>query len=321
MNYSNAELKKLAAMWQKAKDAAKNSATYKGLIERRYPNPQGYTPWEIVASEVAAVIQSASSVGLANYEPIGLQGVTITAQFLQEAAPVYWIHESLAETFWNTDLPEQLPQLKRSVPTLALMLPEADWLASPTYGHPRYLIARHILQDISVPDVILPRGQRISTTRFSGDFLQWAVLFSTGAIFSKSVKLFDNSLEYSQRESKRSVKININTHPDYLWASRITHLLYQALLVMQLQPNFIDAVESISSRTGDKPGQTERTLKPRWIGSPEVDRKVSRTGRSNKPHSSPITHWRRGHWKRVAVGKGGRDRKIMWIQPTLVNSL
>ncbi|MGP9788925.1 hypothetical protein [Roseinatronobacter sp. NSM] len=35
---------------------------------------------------------------------------------------------------------------------------------------------------------------------------------------------------------------------------------------------------------------------------------------------SPRAHWRRGHWRRVLVGKGGdRNHVLRWIKPTLVN--
>jgi hypothetical protein len=36
-------------------------------------------------------------------------------------------------------------------------------------------------------------------------------------------------------------------------------------------------------------------------------------------HASPITHLRRGHFRRVPVGPGGRDRDMRWIRPTIVN--
>lgn len=37
-------------------------------------------------------------------------------------------------------------------------------------------------------------------------------------------------------------------------------------------------------------------------------------------HASPITHWRRGHWRGVPVGKGRTRRRLTWIRPTLVNA-
>jgi len=48
-----------------------------------------------------------------------------------------------------------------------------------------------------------------------------------------------------------------------------------------------------------------------------------RTKREGKPehvgtHASPITHWRRGHWRNHAIGKGRSQRKLIWLQPTLV---
>jgi len=44
-------------------------------------------------------------------------------------------------------------------------------------------------------------------------------------------------------------------------------------------------------------------------------------------HASPRTHWRMGHWRRVAIGEGRSDRasdaehyrRWQWIKPVLVN--
>lgn len=34
--------------------------------------------------------------------------------------------------------------------------------------------------------------------------------------------------------------------------------------------------------------------------------------------ASPRTHWRRGHWRRQAVGPARSQRRLMWIRPTMV---
>ncbi len=36
------------------------------------------------------------------------------------------------------------------------------------------------------------------------------------------------------------------------------------------------------------------------------------------PKKTP--HWRKGHWRRVAIGSGRKDRKIVFIRPVLVNA-
>lgn len=67
----------------------------------------------------------------------------------------------------------------------------------------------------------------------------------------------------------------------------------------------------------DKLIRVEMTLKP----PPQqvLDEAPERKQRSKGQHSSPIPHRRRGHWRRVAVGKGRRDREWRWIGGTIVN--
>lgn len=37
-------------------------------------------------------------------------------------------------------------------------------------------------------------------------------------------------------------------------------------------------------------------------------------------HASPTIHWRRGHFRNQVCGKGNQDRKMIWLQPTLVGA-
>lgn len=51
------------------------------------------------------------------------------------------------------------------------------------------------------------------------------------------------------------------------------------------------------------------------------NKKESKRQSSNRQdHASPITHWRRGHWRNQPCGEKLQDSKIIWIQPTLINA-
>jgi len=47
---------------------------------------------------------------------------------------------------------------------------------------------------------------------------------------------------------------------------------------------------------------------------------TARKSTNHNEHSSPITHWRRGHWRNQPCGEKLQDSKIIWIQPTLINA-
>ncbi len=54
----------------------------------------------------------------------------------------------------------------------------------------------------------------------------------------------------------------------------------------------------------------------KWIKNTQ---KVSISYEEKGSHRSPKTHFRRGHMKRVAIGEGRKERKWIWIKPTIVN--
>lgn len=49
--------------------------------------------------------------------------------------------------------------------------------------------------------------------------------------------------------------------------------------------------------------------------------KQSRPSEENRggTHASPVTHWRRGHWRNQVCGERFSDRRMKWIEPVLVN--
>jgi hypothetical protein len=41
---------------------------------------------------------------------------------------------------------------------------------------------------------------------------------------------------------------------------------------------------------------------------------------AEQPGTPKTPHWRKGHWRRVAIGQGRKDRKSIFIRPVLVNA-
>jgi hypothetical protein len=65
---------------------------------------------------------------------------------------------------------------------------------------------------------------------------------------------------------------------------------------------------------------------PRWFGK-NYKTAIESTGWAKGTHKPPGTHWRKGHYRKIAIGKNRidrlgalRDRKVVWIRPVLVNS-
>lgn len=58
----------------------------------------------------------------------------------------------------------------------------------------------------------------------------------------------------------------------------------------------------------------------RFLDITGEEKKENKSYKETAIHASPITHWRRGHWRNQPCGEKLQDSKIIWIQPTLINA-
>lgn len=120
---------------------------------------------------------------------------------------------------------------------------------------------------------------------------------------------------------------------DMLWKEQdveASNLIINALAFLTSRPDDIeygwraDLPEKLTRKAVNvsDPKQAERaTSKLEAMGYRRVytcGRRVgARVGDSS--HASPEVHWRRGHWRQQVHGQGRSDRKLIWIEPTLVS--
>ena len=313
------DLAEVREVWRGAIQKAKRTKAYKHLLNRRFRNPQGYLEWERCAAELAAVIDLSAS----QYDdlPSPAKALTaITAGFCHDQGPIYWLRETLAQALWHSDLPPQLPALEQSIQRAILLLPQVNWLADPDGFMPRYVAVQHLLSGQTLSSV--PLGNfRIQLAVPDQDYIQWGTPLPTGGAYAQSSALMGNELDTESEEGEWQDPASSPTDAEHRWLVRMTHLVYQCLLLLQLKPDFIDTSSTVSptGKPQRKLTKKKRLLNPRWLGAGFEIKTTTTKGTGGGSHASPMTHWRRGHWKRVAVGEGRKMRKIVWIQPTLVN--
>jgi hypothetical protein len=96
--------------------------------------------------------------------------------------------------------------------------------------------------------------------------------------------------------------------------------LYQNQSFLQTRPD--DVVAEISESKGfGKSNHTpkgKQKLAPIWIGYRyQIQKERLSSGESGQRQRQSAGWWRRGHWRRVAVGKRGENlRDWRWIEPT-----
>ncbi|MEM0978652.1 MAG: hypothetical protein AAGH78_00120 [Cyanobacteria bacterium P01_H01_bin.58] len=320
--YTVAELDKLQERWQAIIQQSKKTQVYKDLLKRRFRNPHGFIPWEQCAGELAAVVNNVASIGVDSIDHTAKTLVSITARFCSLQAPVYWLRPALAEALWNSDLPAQLPALEQVLPVGVLMLPDVPWSRDPEGFRPRYVLVQHLMANEHIGRVPVGDGT-VSLNAATKDLLMWAMPLPTGGAYAKNSALLGDWIDTDTDSTEWLESTNVMTEQEHEWSNRITRLVYQSLLLLQLKPDWIDipTTTTATTTTGKrKLTKKERMLNPRWIGAENFRVKTATTNpASSGDHASPTAHWRRGHWRRTPVGEGGKDRKLSWIQPTLVN--
>jgi hypothetical protein len=113
---------------------------------------------------------------------------------------------------------------------------------------------------------------------------------------------------------------------DAVFIDEMFTIAFGTFMVMNARPQLVERGELIRRVT--KAGQTREFWTPNIIGPkyklkrevPKIiDGKFVYDGqREHGTHASPRMHWRRGHHRFQAHGAGRRERKEIWVEPTLI---
>lgn len=297
---------------------------YRLLLKRNYKIPKNYTNWQALAALIAFV---APQFGNSIFDLATQFTSHRAALWVVQDAPIYCLDKSLFELFIQTDVGDEnliFSDLIQHLPihSLLLLLPE-NVVRSPDGGYVDYLNIHCSSIDhpewsegekygLKVPylkhehDVNIHYGtiDRRQTVWFSG----WGINRSDGKIYQTDVDL---GRDRSDEQDK-------------LFLAGLRNIVMQSLMFLSFEQTKIDSViyqETISTQGfGRAIDHKEKYLYPRWLRLQQKIPATKITCNSKSSHASPSPHWRRGHWRRSAVGEGRIDRKWNWIQPVLVKS-
>lgn len=144
-------------------------------------------------------------------------------------------------------------------------------------------LARMLL--LSIDDVGLPTaGVESLLTPFYRIALNAMIAMTYGTDWSKL------DLTQQQRQTRKTLKIRAG--------GKDRETAQMARIRLGIMPNFFAFHQTIKAFEESSPPQSPSTTS----GSPK------------KPH------WRHGHWRWQAVGKGRKERELIWIQPMLIRA-
>ncbi len=252
-------------------------------------------------------------------------GVCSALDIIQKDIPVYWLETNWVKMLLETDLPTVIDDLHIPFTEVLLLLPNnliispdnlpLDWL------YFKYLQTGEVWRDIQIEGNHTLGSRLLQTVPSLVDKITW--------VTSIHGLIYQSTLQVTQGEIHRG-DFNFFNYPDgfyphesekiqeNIFTQKISDLIIKMLLFLQIHPEVLETLILDNSPKSHHPRKkTNIKLSPRWIKNPSPTTSAKQV--STGSHTSPKTHFRRGHMKRVPIGEGRKDRKWTWIQPTIVN--
>lgn len=296
------------------------------LVRSVYPYkmPSNYISWRLLSTIIA--------LGIVGNRNRNVHAKRDFASFLHshkcslwftQHAPIYCLKESILNSIINTDIEnsaEVLRDLQPTIPSFILLFPKGKLLSSD--NSPVTFCIIH-LSDKNHPEYSQGNAYGIEVPYLQHEHdinVHWSTVDEEGTVWFSGAGLYpDGKVEVSEN----SVGLHKVNARDKDFLAQMRSIVLQVFLLLQYEPESLGDVQAAETpapkvRGFQRPKTTEKFLYPRWIDEPvrKAPRNYSQT---TKNHASPVTHWRRGHWKTVACGEGRADRKWVRIAPTLVN--
>jgi hypothetical protein len=205
------------------------------------------------------------------------------------------------------------------------------------------LSKKAILKDFNLPLynllIAVPRNKMCTPTGNNTyvDFLLVNCFYPTEERLTKLIGVFSVDTDGNTWVVKTEIDLAGNVivderesekHKDFF--HKIRNLVISVLLLMDVSGDSIltdvapsETVEGRNHKKGFGKSRVELLAKyPRWIGK-NYQQKTERqqVARTKGSHSSPRTHWRRGHFRRLEPGEGKKwtAQQTLWIEPVLIN--
>lgn len=252
--------------------------------------------------------------------------VTINQAYQLGLRPM-WLGESLTQAFCQTRLPSKVTLLKRICPVGLILFPPV--LKSPKGTDLKWVLFYHQLPDEDIFPVILG-GEgyyfQSSDKRCDGKLYWFAKLDGEDSFYAGHdiLSIVDNQLNIDNGDltvGYRDGELVPLGKDESSFTNKIVDLIIQTLLYMQMEKITLPPIPELMPQGFGRKGKTKyKKIPPLIIGENYLIKTQRESSGASRPHGSPVTHWRSGHWRcQPYGGKDKRDYKTIWIEPILVN--
>ena len=292
--------------------------------DRPYRFPKGYQPWRAIASVFALALGSPEPSAADQTSRLLRYGA---GRWLGLNAPAYCVQTALLRQLEQTDIPYDTKLLAgiSLLPSALFLLPE-NALQTPEGASVNWFLAS--FSDLESPLDATYRHWRFPQSQHEAGVIRnlgAALLDTQGTVWWVGNKVdADGTL---RRSPARSLGLSPLKAEEIEWMQSITDLTLQLILLASSPDGNVD-LEAIKTPGGGDASsppkkKAERFWRPRFLRLEDLQDERPRRARASSQgpggtHSSPRTHWRRGHWRNQPVGAGRQGRELRWIRPVLV---
>jgi hypothetical protein len=308
----------------------RQSDFFKKFNTLRYKSPKGYLDYDTATFQMSKLLigYQQMSISFLREDLSHRFSLIILNQAYHLGFHPYWLHEPLFDAFNNSKIPKHLAEIKRIVPIGLLFFPPK--LKNPDGQFLKWVMFYHRLASEPVLPIQLA-DNLIEVDPKSDDTLSWFTLLDDGSQygFNHSLKLIDHQLNYQDdqvfiNEIINYYERNTDTQSETEFTNKVTELIIQTLLYLQIQSQSIIPSTPVTSRSKSSPKISKKQrLQPTIIGldyriKTDYNTQISTTHNKN----SPIIHWRSGHWRNQPFGSRENPQyKTIWIEPMLIGKI
>lgn len=243
--------------------------------------------------------------------------------------PVYALDKELVSLFVKTDIPSNLKDIKKVFDVCLVFLPRGLLKFKRPSGI-EFDINWVIINDLNTEDAKHANRQ---FSDFVGDLYVGHKGDKLQAIKEDEYRTISYSFNaagflynyYFNIDSngaivKHSKPPNYNGLPTIDLDSLVSHIILFFQCQNHNEGRQFELPKTTSRLSKKEKRKQEKLLSYRFLSLDNEVKTKTTKGHSHIEHSSPITHWRRGHWRNQPCGEKLQDSKIIWIQPTLINA-
>ena len=238
-----------------------------------------------------------------------------------------WVSKSLMQAFSYSKLPDKINVLNRICPVGLILVPPL--IKNEIGKYLKWVLFYHKLPgDQNIPLALTNKYTHFYEEKvFNPDKEVLYFMTEVGGVLiigSRDISVVDNKLgSYEDapfvlygKEKRKEVD-----QKDYPLVTKIPDLIIQTLLYMQMEKIVLPPLPNPEPLGFGRNSKTKyKKIPPLIIGENYLIKTRTEATGESRPHGSPVTHWRSGHWRCQPCGsKDNRNYKTIWIEPMLIN--